>query len=287
MRDEETDWDALSFLDPAYWNHFYEEDEELDFYEWYSAEEWLPAAVEAVAARLRKSSGASTLAALDVGVGTSPLLFALAAAQPAAWSQLHGCDFAPAAIAFMEAAAAKDGHPGLRFFVDDARQLAAVPSSSVDVLCDKGCLDCFVTGDGDTRDLDAYLAAAARVLRPGGRALLLAVNGADVPHLLATGCVVADPHAGAGAGSRAAWSAAKAKAAAPGGTWEQRLWVEECVAFREKHLLVCTTTPCAAPSIRCHECGRRHSYPAFPQPGEAPPRAACSCGNKLKRFALS
>lgn len=31
--EEEIDYDALSFTDPRYWAHFYEEDEELDFYE--------------------------------------------------------------------------------------------------------------------------------------------------------------------------------------------------------------------------------------------------------------
>jgi hypothetical protein len=31
--EEDIDYDALSFTDPRYWAHFYDEDEELDFYE--------------------------------------------------------------------------------------------------------------------------------------------------------------------------------------------------------------------------------------------------------------
>ena len=71
------------------------------------------------------------------------------------------------------------------------------------------------------------------------------------------------------------------------GAWTQRLWVEETVAFAEKHLLVCAPqppaqgAPCAA--LRCHECGRVHAWAA----GGGPPRASCACGNKLRRFALS
>jgi ubiquinone/menaquinone biosynthesis C-methylase UbiE len=164
--------------------------------------------VEAVAARVRRDTGRAALACLDVGVGTSPLLFALAAAAPDAWSALHGVDFAPSAVAFLAAQAARPGaHPRLRFWAGDARELDGVPDASVDVLLDKGCLDCFVTGDGEA-DVARYLAAVARVLRPDGRALLLAVNGADVPRLLARGEIAPDPHAGGGAGAaagRGAW----------------------------------------------------------------------------------
>ena len=109
-----------------------------------------------------------------------------------------------------------------------------------------------------------------------GRVLLFAVNGADVAHLLATGEVIPDPHAtnsAAGGARAAAWGADKAAAASGAGSngggdgdggaepWQQRLWVEEVVAYSEKHLLVCCAEPpgegAAPPTLRCHECGRR------------------------------
>ena len=78
-------------------------------------------------------------------------------------------------------------------------------------------------------------------------------------------------------------AAAKPAAAA----WVPRLWVEETVAFQEKHMLVCAPQPpppdAPAPALRCHECGRVHAWAA----GGGPPRAACACGNRLRRFALS
>jgi len=168
--------------------------------------------VDAVATRVQAASGGARLNVLDCGVGTSPCLFALAALSPTRYSALHGVDFAPAAVAFLqrraEEAAAAGTHAGLRFWAADARSLDGVADASVDVLLDKGCLDCFVTGDGGAEDVAAYLSAVARVLRgPHARALLLAVNAADVPRLLATGVVAPDAHAGGGGRSGVAWCA--------------------------------------------------------------------------------
>ena len=168
-------------------------------------------AVDAVAERVQAASGGGALNVLDVGVGTSPCLFALAALQPQRYAALHGVDFAAAAVAFLqrraEEAAASGLHGGLKFWAADARTLhQTVPDASVDVLLDKGCLDCFVTGDGGVDDVAAYLAAVARVLRgPNARVLLLAVNAADVPRLLATGGIAPDAHAGGGGRSGIAW----------------------------------------------------------------------------------
>ena len=178
--------------------------------QWYSAEDWLPAAVDAVAGRVQAACGGGALHVLDAGVGTSPCLFALAALRPARYAALHGVDFAAAAVAFLqrraEEAAAAGVHAGLRFWAADARTLHGVPDASVDLLLDKGCLDCFVTGDGGAEDVAAYLAAVARVLRgPHARVLLLAVNAADVPRLLATGEIAPDAHAGGGGRSGIAW----------------------------------------------------------------------------------
>ena len=188
--------------------------------------------------RLREELSKPALRILDVGCGTSPLLFTLAAGAasrhtqsprsppeghshgggyppralqsrtpadfPDGWSSLHGVDFAEAAIAFLsERAAAAPAAARLRFSVGDARSLEAVADGAADVVVDKGCLDCFVTGEGDS-DVGRYLATVQRVLAPGGRALLFAVNGADVGRLLASGEVVPDAHAVNAGGARAA-----------------------------------------------------------------------------------
>lgn len=51
--EEEVDPDTLPFNAPAYWRHFYAADEEMDFYCWYSADEWLPQASERIGARAK------------------------------------------------------------------------------------------------------------------------------------------------------------------------------------------------------------------------------------------
>jgi len=280
--EDELDIDALSFNDCRYWALFYNEDEDdRAFYDWYSAETWLPVAVEAVAKRLRAAAGREALDALDVGCGVSPLLFSLAEGAPGGWRELHGVDFAAAAVDFLNAEAAQAQHPGLRFSTADARTLTCCADASCDVLLDKGCLDCFITGDGE-RDVELYLEALQRVVRPTGRVLIVAVNGADVPHLLATGEVQPDGSCGTGAAARrGTWGERKREARAGAAPWTQRLWVEETVACAEKHLLVCTPVAPAdstRAALRCHECGRRHA-------GAVPDK--CACGNRLRRFALS
>lgn len=259
--------------------------DEPEFYDWYSAEEWLPLAVEAVAARVRAASGRAALDVLDSGCGVSPLLFSLAEAQPEGWRTLHGVDFAEEAVQFCAQQAALEGkHGGLRFSTGDARALD-VPDASSDIVLDKGCLDCFVSGDGE-EDVARYLRELSRVLRrPHGRVLILAVNGADVPHLLATGEIRPDGSCAGRKGaavSGAAWAESKQQ---NGRTepWEQLLWVEETVAYHEKHLLVLAPQqPQKAPQLRCHACGRVQARVVGPDMAEK-----CACGNKLRRFALS
>ena len=252
---------------------------------------------------------------LDVGCGVSPLLFALAegnrlrvalaqqlqcvcltaslAAHPGGWGDLHGVDFAAGAIQFCSAAAAKQSHAGLRFTVGDALALdTCVPDESADVVVDNGCLDCFVTGDGEA-NVAAYIAQLARIVRkPHGRVIIFAVNGADVPHLLRTGEIQADANCAKGSTShrQAAWGQAKREKQTAHGqdaaAWVQQLWLVETVACAEKHVLVCATqAPSEAnsvPPLRCNECGRRHACGVGPSMPEA-----CPCGCKLRRFALS
>lgn len=279
--EEDVDFDALSFNDSRYWNHFYAADAEPAFYEWYSTEDWLPAAIEAVASRLRTQQKRTSLRIVDVGCGVSRTLFDLAEAHPEQWESLHGVDIAPAAVSFLcEQAAAPGAHAGLRFSESDALALPCFSDGCADVVLDKGCLDCFVSGDGGAA-VATLLSQLARVCAPGGRVLILAVNGADVPRLLATGEIVPDPHARGAAAQQ--WGASKRAAVASSTAlpWVQRLWVVETVACAEKHLLVCTTAPppdgAQQPRLRCHECGRSHAHAT----------ERCACGNKLRRFALS
>ena len=57
----------------------------------------------------------------------------------------------------------------------------------------QGCLDCFVSGRGHA-DIAQYLAQLQRLLAPAGRLLLVPVNGAHIPTLLATGSIVREAH---------------------------------------------------------------------------------------------
>ena len=73
-----------------------------------------------------------------------------AAGNPGGWGDLHGVDFAEGAVQFCAAAAGRHPHGGLRFTVGDALALeACAPDSCADVVVDKGCLDCFVSGAGE------------------------------------------------------------------------------------------------------------------------------------------
>lgn len=201
---------------------------------------------------------------------------------------MHGVDFAEGAVQFCSQAAGRHPHGGLRFTVGDALALeACAPDGCADVVVDKGCLDCFVSGAGEA-DVGRYLAQLARVVRkPHGRVLLLAVNGADVPHLLLTGEIRADPHCASSSVARraGAWGDAK-RARQTAKEHGQLLWLVETVACAEKHLLVLAPQPPSSEArvapLRCHECNRRHACGV----GAATPDK-CPCGCKLRRFALS
>jgi|EP01049_Picozoa_sp_SAG25_P000438 ubiquinone/menaquinone biosynthesis C-methylase UbiE len=89
---------------------------------------------------------------------------------------------------FMTAEAARRGVSAqLAYRQADCRHLDAVyDAESFDLIIDKGCLDCFVSGRGHA-DISAYLLQLRRLLSPAGRLLLLPVNGSHIPTLLATG----------------------------------------------------------------------------------------------------
>ena len=98
---------------------------------------------------------------LDVASGTGDFAFALARRFPAA--AVEGVDSTPA---MLEIARAKDAAARVSFRVDDAQRLATAADASCDL-----CSCAF--GFRNFPDKRAALAAAARVLAPGGELLVL------------------------------------------------------------------------------------------------------------------
>ncbi|KAJ8907184.1 hypothetical protein NDN08_003666 [Rhodosorus marinus] len=277
------DQESGSFDKVEYWSKFYKSDgDELEFYEWYSAE-WLP---EFVSTEVDKVDGDSVL---DIGCGTSPLLFTLAngssdTSERIQELKLVGVDFVEEAIEFLKKEAIAQS-VDIDFRVMDVTQgLQGIRSSSFSVVVDKGCLDCFVTGEG-TSKLAGYLKEVARVLKGNGSFLLLPVNFANIRHLLQTGEIVADTDAdGVRSSSAAALEARKRADSATTdvqGTSRHGLEVHHIVLYQQKHLYICKLGPCEKLSVTCGGCGlnMEASYPKLDK--------QCVCGNALRRFALS
>ena len=341
--------ELASFNDVAYWNGFYDPEQggDTEEFDWYSTEEWLSECVTSIAAELPASIAGRSLDLLDVGVGTCPLIFELArmvvnsygdacdgggggggssgGSGGVRWGNLVGVDFVESAMEAMNARALEefgsigsgDEAPSIHFHAADARDMSPAlgSSASFDVVFDKGCLDCFVSGDGEG-DISRYLREVARVLRErDGRALFVSVNGADVVEMLRSQgrnlredshCI--QPAAGnPSAAARAKWRAKKQQSAAtqkgddgPGGEGRRErgrvLELLAIYAYEQKHCYVCRSvdpsvsgTECASGSpqskgtitIHCGVCrSRSWAYPDFP--AECP-----QCANKLQRFALS
>jgi len=57
----------------------------------------------------------------------------------------------------------------------DAGELDAevCPSDAFDIVLDKGCLDCMMAGDGSAKNVDKVLAQVTRVLKPGGKYIMI------------------------------------------------------------------------------------------------------------------
>lgn len=266
-----------------YWSKFYKSDgDELDFYEWYSAE-WLS---EFVSTELDKVDGDSVL---DIGCGTSPLLFALAnqsspTSERTQELKLVGVDFAEEAIQFLKKEAIAQSVDIDFLVMDVAHGLQGIRSSSFSVVVDKGCLDCFVTGEG-TSKLAAYLQEVARVLKGNGSFLLLPVNFANIRHLLETGEIVADTDADGVRSSSAAALEARKRADSANADVQRAsghgLEVHRIVLYQQKHLYICKRGPCEKLSVACGLCGL-NMEDAYPQLDKQ-----CACGNALRRFALS
>eukprot|EP00803_Ostreobium_quekettii_P007586 evm.model.scf_2886.1 EVM.evm.TU.scf_2886.1 scf_2886:10565-11704(-) len=279
--------------------------------DWVGGEDWM-VAMRAAGRRPQE------MRVLDVGCGTCPLLFRLACQH--GFRHLRGVDFAPRAIEVCQAelrrraglAGGKEealecgegafrGHDGgddddfgplpvgcsIGFSVLDALNLdERFGAGSVDVVVDKGCLDCFVSGGGE-RSIERFLGQVARVLAPWGVLVLVPVNGADIPRLLREGSIRMDRAAatraqmgGELAGTMSAWE--RDKAVIRSGDFEQCLFLWRVISWQEKHAFVCRNSACPEPTeIECGVCRAAYPYPSgYP--------ALCSqCSNQLKRFALS
>lgn len=242
---------------------------------------------EALSALRVGDSEDGTLALLDVGCGTSPLLFEVAANESVGgrtMGRLVGVDFAADAIKFMRQKAKEDRVDAEFLVLDASKGLEEFSDASFDLVVDKGCLDCFVTGSGEAQ-LNDYLKGVERVLRPRGSFVLIAVNFCDIEHLLATGVIVPDRNAIAGSASTAtALARRKANASEKGDgikTDLPRLRVHRVEVHQAKHLYICRRDEPAQVTASCGTCSRNLNA-AYPQLDEQ-----CECGNALRRFALS
>ncbi|KAJ1453307.1 S-adenosyl-L-methionine-dependent methyltransferase [Pelagophyceae sp. CCMP2097] len=171
--DEDDDDDEEGdFLDAAYWDDFYADDEQFD---WYSA----PGVVYSACAREMARLRPETARILDVGCGTASHLAALALRG----ADVTGADFSRRVV---ELGVEFDESKRVGYVQADARCLP-FRDGSFDVLIDKGCLDCFVSRAEGSRMCHEYLRQVSRVLAPQGVLVLCAVSGVDVVTLLHTG----------------------------------------------------------------------------------------------------
>eukprot|EP01023_Acetabularia_acetabulum_P057771 TRINITY_DN6742_c1_g1_i2.p1 TRINITY_DN6742_c1_g1~~TRINITY_DN6742_c1_g1_i2.p1 ORF type:complete len:274 (+),score=49.48 TRINITY_DN6742_c1_g1_i2:107-928(+) len=265
-----------------YWSEFYEDFDEDELYDWYSSCEWLS---ENILRRLQDYEG-PRLRVLDVGCGNSPLLFTLAESQKI--DKLVGIDFSDQAILRCNKYAAdlpQEQSSKLKFEVGDGKCLKeVVGDTKFDIVVDKGCLDCFISGQG-TQDVHQYLQQLAQVLKPSGTLFIVPVNGADIPHLLQTGNIIQDRHASGKLDEKIIkkWESAKNSSCDLNGQYEQCIYLCEVVGRDEKHLFVCNKTRKngEVDKIECDLCGENYGYP------NGFPTECGKCMNRLQRFALS
>lgn len=261
--DEEEEDDAR-FEQSYYWDKFNEKD--LDFYDWYSSEEFLLDNVK------RLSNGNRDVSLLDVGTGTCPLLFTLAKQE--GFSNLHGIDFSSTAIEFLKEQAENE-EVSIDYRCMDAKDMTELEAESFDLIIDKGCLDCFVNGADSRKWIPTYLSGLRRLLKPDGKLLLIEVADADVIGILDTGSVRRDGEVSV---------ALEKLEGAPFFT------VEELRAREEKHMYICKrVSPDLSDqqprdysllSVRCDDCEREY-------PRDKLPVRCGRCSNKLRRFFMS
>jgi hypothetical protein len=250
-----------------YWEKF---NADAGCYEWYGGDGLQESIVQAVVhhAKVLRPDEHTAARVMDVGTGTSPILFLLTEREH--FSAVEGTDWSVRACEFMSEEVEKRGlETCLRYRQADGRYLDAVydadswdiildkvkhalctimralserasfsaaqticvetlldlsvPPVSVHIclaqmvstelahweaagykliawqspsipVCTQGCLDCFVSGRGHN-DIALYLAQLRRLLAPpAGKLLLVPVNGAHIPTLLATGAIVRETH---------------------------------------------------------------------------------------------
>ena len=207
------------------------------------------------------------LAVLDVGIGTSEVLFHLAPAA-ASFRELVGVDFSATCIERLqrEVVARRLDASRVRFYVADALELssAALALDSVaitpDIIIDKGCLDCFVNTLTETTlgRVHRYLGEVATLLERSSRGVgdsgsgegegaddgatlvLLPVSNCDIPHLMATGCV--RPYDG---GMKAPCESCGVTGLSPAQSedYTQRLWIHAIIGAAQKHVYICKAFP--------------------------------------------
>lgn len=273
-----------SFDNSQYWNEFYEEFDEDELYDWYSSVAWLTEYVADCARLIAEVRGASpqTIKVLDVGCGTSPLLFTLN--EELGFKCLYGIDFCHGAIDRCHAylAANNLNNDELSFQVMDSTDMSKFETDSFDIICDKGCLDCFVSGEGHAQ-IDRYLSEVARLLSDDGQFLLVPVNGADVPFLIEHGSVRRDRQASGRVTEEVACKWEQSKAFSRSCPYNPPLHLHSVTAREDKHLYIYGKRPPSRPvnTITCGQCLATYPYPVgFP--------ATCAkCQSHLPRFALS
>jgi SAM-dependent methyltransferase len=259
------------------------------------------------------------------------------------WNRLVGVDFAASAMDIMneyaantntELAALVSHHPNpslfpslptILFGVADARALCRdvleqLQQQTFDILVDKGCLDCFVTGSGDL-DIEEYFRQVHACLAPGGRWVLVPVNGSDIVKLLESGGKIIQHDSRSVGGGEAAHAARAAKWAAEkrkhrhGKEEEQDPDKEcelvlECIrAYQSKHVHVVrkrqdpplqwvgggkNAAPDNSGSGASGSSGSSGSSGVPVICGDCETAwvwpdfpARCACGNQIQRFALS
>eukprot|EP01025_Chloroclados_australasicus_P060118 TRINITY_DN7676_c0_g1_i1.p2 TRINITY_DN7676_c0_g1~~TRINITY_DN7676_c0_g1_i1.p2 ORF type:complete len:187 (-),score=24.25 TRINITY_DN7676_c0_g1_i1:93-653(-) len=176
----------------------------------------------------------------------------------------------------------------MQFMVGDGKLLQeCVGDNKFDIVIDKGCLDCFVSGSGE-QDIIQYLQQLSQVLKPDGVLFLVPVNGADILHLLKTGKILSDKRASGRINQITASKWEKSKETNQknydSSSYQQQLFVHEIVGRDEKHLFICrkeNNNKGEVNKIVCDMCGEIYGYP------DDFPTECGKCLNRIQRFALS
>jgi len=139
-----------------YWNRRYVED--VEPMEWYQQ----PQALEKVLNQYVRAG----MKVLIVGCGNSTLGESM---YDTGVVDITNIDFSDVVISQMEDKYAAD-RDGMKWAAMDAREMnkTVCPDETFDVVIDKACLDCNMSGPGSARNADRMLSEVSRVLKPLG-----------------------------------------------------------------------------------------------------------------------